>query len=110
MNINLTSNKLFSEISQLIENTKNYVAQKVNASLVMLYWQIGAKINKEMLNDKRAEYGEKIIKQLASHLYQHYGRGFNDRSLFRMVRFAKQFPKKQIVATLSPLLSWSQLN
>ncbi len=103
----LTSSKLFTDISQLIETTKNRVAQKVNASLVMLYWQIGTRINTEILSDKRAEYGERIIKQLSSQICERYGRGFNDRSLFRMVRFAKQFPENEIVATLSPLLSWS---
>jgi predicted nuclease of restriction endonuclease-like (RecB) superfamily len=101
------SNKLFSEISELIETTKSHVAQKVNAHLVLLYWQIGARINTEVLSDKRAEYGDQVIKQLSTQLYQRYGRGFNERSLFRMVRFAKQFPEKEIVATLSPLLSWS---
>lgn len=98
---------LFKEISQLIQATKNRVAQKVNAELVLLYWEIGDRINIEMLNDKRGEYGEQVVKQLAMQLYKLYGRGFNDRSLFRMVRFAKQFPEKTIVATLSPLLSWS---
>src|SRR5512138_2535012 len=101
MDTKLASNKLFSEISQLIETTKNQVAQKVNAALVVLYWQIGTRVNTEILRDKRAEYGEQIIKQLSSQLYQRYGRGFNERSLFRMVRFAKQFPEKEIVATLS---------
>lgn len=107
MGVNLSSNKLFNEISQLIESAKNKVAQKINSSLVLLHWQIGARINKEILRDKRAEYGEKIIKGLAFPLQQHYGQGFSNRSLFRMVRFAKQFPEKKIVSTLSALLSWS---
>ena len=103
----ITSNKLFTEVSQLIDTTKNRVAQKVNASLVQLYWQIGTRIHIDILNANRAGYGEQIIKQLASQLNKKYGRGFNKRSLFRMVRFAKQFPENEIVATLSPLLSWS---
>jgi len=103
MDTKLASSKLFSEISQLIETTKNQVAQKVNVALVILYWQIGIRINIEILRDKRAEYGEQIIKQLSSQLYQRYGRGFNERSLFRMVRFAKQFPEKEIVTTLVPI-------
>jgi predicted nuclease of restriction endonuclease-like (RecB) superfamily len=99
--------KFFNEIVSLIEGAKVRVAQKVNASLVLLYWQIGYKIAHEILRNTRAEYGEKIVKQLAIRLRSHYGEGFNRSSLFRMVRFAKQFPNEEIVATLSPLLSWS---
>ena len=107
MNINMKTDNLFCEITQLIDNTKNHVAQKVNASLVLLYWQIGVRINKESLEEKRAEYGEQIIKQLAEQLRERYGRGFDNRSLFRMVRFAKAFPEKEKITALSTLLSWS---
>lgn len=107
MESRLMSSELFNEISWLIETTKSRVAQKVNSSLVLMYWQIGIKVNAVILSDKRAEYGTQIIKQLAAQLCQQYGRGFDERSLFRMVRFARQFPDKEIMATLSPLLSWS---
>lgn len=98
---------LFKDISQLIESARTRVAHYANSSLVLLYWQIGQRIHHEVLKEERAEYGKKIIQQLAQQLNIHYGRGFNTRSLFRMVRFVKHFPDKQIVATLSPLLSWS---
>ncbi len=107
MNFNITSNKLFNEISQLISGAKHHVAKKINASLIMLHWEIGARIATEILKDNRAEYGEQIIKQLAYQLSQQYGRGFSNRSLFRMISFAKGFPERTIVETLSPLLSWS---
>lgn len=60
-----------------------------------------------MLNKERAEYGEQVIKELSKQLCAAYGNNFNARALFRMVRFAKVFPDTEIVATLSPLLSWS---
>ena len=72
-----------------------------------MYWQIGQLINSELLNEQRAEYGDQLIQSLAASLTNQYGRGFNKRSLFRMVRFAKQFPDKQIVSALSTQLSWS---
>ncbi len=105
--MSILSNKLLNDISKLIENTKTRVAQRVNASLIILYWQIGTRINTEILNDQRANYGEQIIKQLAIQLHQRYGQGFNRSSLFRMVRFAKQFSEKEIITKLSQLLSWS---
>ncbi|MDF1759362.1 MAG: PDDEXK nuclease domain-containing protein [Coxiellaceae bacterium] len=107
MDSDLVSNKLCEEISRLIDGAKRQVAQQVNSSLVILYWKIGERINKEILFEKRAGYGRKIVKQLAERLYKNYGRGFNARSLFRMVRFVKQFPDEKILMKLSALLSWS---
>src|SRR4051794_31069094 len=98
---------LFKDISSLIESTKSQVSKAVNSTLVLLYWKIGERIYKEILSEERAGYGEKIIKELAYQLGSNYGKGFDARSLFRMVRFAKFFPDEKIVVTLSPLLSWS---
>ena len=98
---------LFVEVKALIESSKTRVAHYVNSSLVVLYWRIGKKIHTGILNEERADYGDEIIKNLAGQLKNFYGRGFDARALFRMVRFAKYFPDENIVATLSPLLSWS---
>lgn len=102
-----TNSVLFQDVSHLIESAKNQVARYTNSALVLLQWDIGQKIHLEILKKDRAEYGEKIIKQLARQLTLGYGRGFDSRALFRMLRFARQFPDKTIVETLSPLLSWS---
>ncbi len=82
MNTDIVSNKLFKEISQLIESTKAQVAQKVNSSLVLLYWKIGRQINHEILAEQRAEYGKAVITQLATQLAKGYGKGFDRPSLF----------------------------
>ncbi len=101
------SKDLIKDLKQLIEEARQKAAIYVNSSLVLLYWNIGKKINAEILKEERAEYGEKIINQVAEQLTILYGKGFNSRSLFRMVKFAKLYPEKQIVSTLSSLLSWS---
>ena len=59
----LTSD-LFTEISHLIDAARSQVVHYVNSSLVMLYWQIGHRINQDILKDERAEYGEQAVKQL----------------------------------------------
>jgi predicted nuclease of restriction endonuclease-like (RecB) superfamily len=102
-----SSTALLANITTLIEEARSVVIQRVNASLVVLHWQIGAYINQALLQDKRADYGEQLIETLATPLTKSYGRGFNKRSLFRMVQFAKQFPDQNIVSTLSTQLSWS---
>jgi len=44
---------------------------------------------------------------LANHLALNYGRGYSRPNLFRMIKFFKAFPNREIVSTLSRQLSWS---
>ena len=106
---NLNHNQLLIEISNLIENGRQKVAREFNSTLILLNWLIGSRINQAILGDIRAEYGEQVINRLAQQLTSKYGKGYSRPSLFRMVRFAKLFPEKEIVSTLSRQLSWSHL-
>ena len=102
-----TSNALLSELRDLIESARQHVAQTANATLTMLYWHVGQRIHKEVLNAQRAEYGGEILPTLSAKLVQDYGQGFSARNLARMVQFAEVFPDETIVMTLSRQLSWS---
>jgi hypothetical protein len=62
---------------------------------------------KEVLQEKRAAYGEQIVPTLAAQLLPEFGTGFADKNLRRMVQFAEAFPDQAIVVTLSRQLSWS---
>lgn len=97
---------LIDEIKQLIETAKNKAISYVNSSMILLYWSIGRRINAEILNEERAEYGEQIVKQIATQLALHYGKGFSGRSLFKMIQFAKTYGKEEVTSMLS-ILSWS---
>lgn len=99
--------QILSEIRSIIENTRNQVAVTVNSAMTMLYWHIGDCINREVLGCQRAEYGKRIIENISKHLTEEYGKGFDQKSLRRMIQFANLFPDAQIVATLSRHLSWS---
>ncbi len=68
-------------------------------------WSIGKYINKELLDLNRGDYGEKVIEYLAQELLVKYGRGYSRPNLFRMVKFAKLYPDKEIISTLSRQLS-----
>ena len=73
-----------------------------------MYWQIGERINRDVLGNKRAEYGKQIVSQVAMQLQQEFGsKGFDEKSIRRMMQFASMFPDFQIVATLVRQLSWS---
>ncbi len=97
---------LFQDCVKLIETAKKQVASYVNSSLVLLYWTIGGRINLEVLQQERADYGEQIIKQLAKQLNIKYGRGFTRSSLFQMIRLAKLYDQSEIIR-MSSSLSWS---
>lgn len=101
--------QVFSEIRQLIEETRKSVAVAVNAGLTMLYWEVGKRINKEVLNHQRAEYGKQIIAKLSEQLTEEYGKGWGRKQLLHCVRFATIFPEAEIVSTLWRQLSWSHI-
>jgi hypothetical protein len=71
--------------------------------MVILYWQVGQRIRAEVLEEKRAAYGEEIVVTLSQQLAEEFGKG----NLSRMMRLAEVFPDKQIVVTLSQQLTWS---
>ena len=79
----------------------------MNSALVGLYWHIGTRIREDILHEKRAEYGEQIVSALAKQLTVEYGRGFSEKSLWHMMRFAEVFPDEQIVSALRRELSWT---
>jgi hypothetical protein len=52
--------QMFTEIKSLIEQSRQQVATVVNSAMTSLYWQIGKRINGEILKEARAEYGKQI--------------------------------------------------
>jgi predicted nuclease of restriction endonuclease-like (RecB) superfamily len=98
---------LLSEVRDLILEARQRTAQAVNAGLTLLYWKVGDRIRREVLKEKRAEYGAAIVVSLARALEPEFGRGFSDKSLRHMVRFAEAFPDARIVSALLRQLSWT---
>jgi predicted nuclease of restriction endonuclease-like (RecB) superfamily len=99
--------ELLQDVRRLILQARERTAQAVNATLVLLYWQIGTRIHKDTLKEKRADYGEAIVPTLSAQLTVEFGQGFAEKSLRRMIQFAAVFPDSQIVAALSRQLTWS---
>ncbi|MBZ4188125.1 PDDEXK nuclease domain-containing protein [Niabella beijingensis] len=98
---------LVAELSQLIEQSQQQVVQQVNSGLTMLFWKIGRRVNADILQNKRADYGKQIISTVAAQLEARYGRNFEEKNLRRMLQFAEQFPLEEIVVPLARQLSWS---
>jgi len=51
---------LLADVRGLILEARQIVARGVNAALVVLYWNIGQRIRRDILKEKRAEYGEQM--------------------------------------------------
>ena len=98
---------LFNEVSALIEQSRRAIYKQTNSVSVMLFWQIGKRINDDILENKRANYGKQIVSQVATRLAEKYGRSFELRNLRRMMQFAEQFTDFSIVSQLATQLSWS---
>ncbi|MBY0281586.1 MAG: PDDEXK nuclease domain-containing protein [Alphaproteobacteria bacterium] len=103
----VTSSKLLQEIRQLVEKTKTRIAMSINSEMTLLYWHIGSRIQIDILENKRADYGQKIVLSLSKILRKEYGNGFSERNLARMIKLANCFSDFQILSTLSTKLSWS---
>lgn len=103
----IKNNKLFKELTSIIEMGKKNVVAQVNSTLTLVYWQVGHKINEYLLEGERAEYGKNIVKTVSRDLEAQYGRGFTERNVRRMIQFSEVFPDLEIVSTLSTQLSWS---
>ena len=52
---------LFTDICQIIETARRRVALTANAELTLMYWHIGNRINTDVLQNQRAEYGKQIV-------------------------------------------------
>ena len=98
---------LAADIRQMIDVARQHVAQAINAGLTVLHWQIGGRIRREILGEKRADYGAEIVSTLSRQLEPEFGRGFSNKALRHMIRFAEAFPDPEIVSALSRQLAWS---
>ena len=84
----LIENKnLVVELKSLIASTKEQVAISVNSSLTLMYWQIGFKINEDILKNSRADYGNQIVHAVSRQLVEEFGSSFSKRNLFHMIKF-----------------------
>jgi len=96
----------FTDIIQLIKQSRTNAIKAVNAELINLYWNIGEYISKKI---EQSEWGDSVVTELASFIKTQEPeiKGFSDKNIWRMKQFYeiyKDFPK------LSPLvreISWT---
>ena len=100
---------LIQDACTIIEQAQATAYRQVNETLIKRNWLLGMRIQHEVLKDKRAEYGEQVIRVLAKNLTLKYGAGYSRNNLYRYLSFYKSFPnifhavsrKSEIVPSLT---------
>ncbi len=96
---------LYQGIRDILFAARTQVRQTVNTTMVQAYWQIGRLIvEDEQGGEKRAEYGKRVLPELAKRLSAEFGKGFSAPSLWNYRQFYLEFP---ILSTAWRELSWS---
>ena len=98
---------ILNDIISIVEKTKKQVVTQANSSLTLMFWHIGNRIQTDILENNRAEYGKGIVVSLSRELTNQFGKSFKEKNLRRMVQFSEKFSNFENVALLSRHLSWS---
>ena len=61
----IVSAELLGDLRKIIDTARSHVAATANYELTMMYWHIGDRINRDVLNNERAEYGKQIVATVA---------------------------------------------
>lgn len=96
----------FTDIIELIKQSRTNAIKAVNAELINLYWSIGEHISKKI---EQSEWGDAVVTELANFIQTQEPeiKGFSDKNIWRMKQFYetyKDFPK---ISTLLREISWS---
>ncbi len=83
---------LVDDSCAIIEQAQAVAYKAVNEILIKRNWLLGMRIRLEVLKDKRAEYGEQVITNLANQLTKRYGRGYKKSNLYLFVSFYQEHP------------------
>ncbi|HEX4887667.1 MAG TPA: PDDEXK nuclease domain-containing protein [Luteibaculaceae bacterium] len=99
-------NNRFTDIIQLIKQSRINAIKAVNSELINLYWNIGEHISKKI---DQSEWGDSVVTELANYIQTQEPeiKGFSDKNIWRMKQFYetyKDFPK---LSTLLREISWS---
>lgn len=72
-------NELFTNIKDLIEQSRNRIYKTVNTEMINLYWNIGKMIIEKQKGKSRAKYGDFLIEGISKKLTENFGKGFQFR-------------------------------
>jgi predicted nuclease of restriction endonuclease-like (RecB) superfamily len=96
----------FTEIIQLIKQSRTNAIKAVNAELINLYWNIGEYINKKI---EQSDWGDSVVTELAKFIQTHEPeiKGFSDKNLWRMKQFYETYKDLPKLSPMVREISWT---
>ena len=77
----MSTQSLIQDLRQIIEQARGQVAATANYAQTMMYWHIGERINREVLDNKRVEYGKQIVATVSRQLQTEFDiRGLDEKT------------------------------
>lgn len=101
--------KYYSEIEHYIKKSEiNKKARRLeeNQDTLETYWNIGRLLVEAQGGEKRAKYGNGLIKEWSIKFTEKYGKGYNYTNLSRFRQFYIYFPN---IAALRQYLGWTHI-
>ena len=99
---------LIDELKQIIDQGMRMAYASANQCIIQTYWLIGKRIvEEEQGGSHRAEYGTRLIQNLATELCKSYGSNYTERRLRDYRQFYLSFNDLEIWHTRVPNLTWS---
>ena len=89
---------VLSGVVELLDAARRASARVVNSLMTATYWEVGRRIvEHEQAGEKRAEYGEELVRRFALDLTERFGRGFGFSQVKMMRQFYQTFPDAHAV-------------
>lgn len=104
-----TESRLYDDVCAIIEDTRYRVAVYVNSEACRMNWQVGMRIEEDVLHNARAEHGKKVVKHLAERLVKKYGNGWGFKKLQDCLRAAYTFIEAEIDYAVRSQFIWTHL-
>lgn len=83
---------LFSRVAAILDDARANTVRSVNRNMVVAYWMIGRETVLELQRgDDRADYGERVIRNLSKRLATARGRGYSEQNLRNFRQFYSIF-------------------
>ena len=102
-------NLLYNDVCEIIDRARVRVATYVNTEVCLTNWYVGKRIKEDVLFNRRAEYGKRIVKNLSMRLVHRYGNGWSEKKLRHCLRAAYTFSEEDIVSATQRQLTWTHL-
>lgn len=105
-NIEKKNHEEFSHILSVINEAKAKVWQRVNQSLITLYWDIGEHVSEKVLTES---WGKGIVQELSDYILSMNPsqKGFSARNIWRMKQFYETYQPHENLSALLTQISWT---